>query len=616
MGPFGFIDEGAAGGTGPGAGAAAAAAATAAAGAAAAAGALAPMVPPAGTDWGKFVGGFLNDVGPGSQLWGMLNPSDPVVSWPQDDYRNWRAEGTYTPGQMLLLDMRDSESLRIGPYNCSNVAGVNKSGFLQLTGTDPTLTITALPDAAQRPCGPAQRGLSVKFGTQTGNFYTAEPEGDYSSRITKHPRVKLVNLDGSPGTTAFVNPDIAPPAPVPKRERPMLPPPVFPDPPVPAPEPARVPQQPPDRRPLPPIAPPVTPDETEPPPAQVPETPPMQPQNPTPRPPGPVVTPNRPGTGTGTGTGTGPGTGTVPQPGPLIIPQRPILPDGNLAPEPEPAPEQTPEGNTYIGTLVIPAQGPAPQPTLEGIATEVGKIERKLEIQLLQDQGPGPDLEGLQAAVDELLALLTADQPDGRYTITGPCEVSGGQAQASVRVADWPPTGDPLSLLSVKLDALAEIMQYAKELRQPICHVRATGQELTVDFVEDRAGTWEDRPLRKTLSYRDQGGGSLESHTAGWTGFSWQAGPVQLISQGKWGKVQVYAASRGEAERVIRHAAGLAGYDIDGDSKHQWIEGSHAGGRIGRSGTMIVKPVPGGVAVRWRDGPTGPSFTAVTNPRT
>jgi hypothetical protein len=177
-------------------------------------------------------------------------------------------------------------------------------------------------------------------------------------------------------------------------------------------------------------------------------------------------------------------------------------------------------------------------------------------------------------------------------------------------VARWSAGAGELVELRARLDALAELIQHHKDLRQPICHVRATGQELTVDFVEDRAGTWEDRPLRKTLSYRDQGGGSLESHSAGWEGFQWEAGPVQVLSQGKWGKVQVYAESRAEGERVIRHAAGLAGYSISGDPDHRWLQGTHAGTRIGRSGTMKVRELADGIAVRWRDGPSGPSFSS------
>lgn len=117
-------------------------------------------------------------------------------------------------------------------------------------------------------------------------------------------------------------------------------------------------------------------------------------------------------------------------------------------------------------------------------------------------------------------------------------------------------------------------------------------------------GTWQ-APLRKRLTYRDQGGGDLEHHTAGWVGFEWQAGPVQVASIGRWGKVQVYAATEAEGRRVIGHAASLAGYDIEADPGHQWLVGVHGGGRIGRTGTMAPLSVPGGIAVTMRDGSSG-----------
>ena len=121
---------------------------------------------------------------------------------------------------------------------------------------------------------------------------------------------------------------------------------------------------------------------------------------------------------------------------------------------------------------------------------------------------------------------------------------------------------------------------------------------------------WQAK-LRKRLSYRDLGSGTLESHTAGWGGFSWTSGPVQVASYGQWGKVQVYASTEAEGKRVIRHAAGLASYDLDADPGHQWIVGQHQGGRIGRVATMIPQPVPGGIAVRMRDGSDGRSETVV-----
>jgi hypothetical protein len=113
------------------------------------------------------------------------------------------------------------------------------------------------------------------------------------------------------------------------------------------------------------------------------------------------------------------------------------------------------------------------------------------------------------------------------------------------------------------------------------------------------------RPLRARLTYRDLGGGGLEHHVAGWLGFVWEKGPVQVDLKGKWGLVRVYAASEAEGKRVIRHAAALASYDIDADASHQWFVAVHNGGRLGRSGTMRPEVAGDGIAVTVRQGASG-----------
>lgn len=113
------------------------------------------------------------------------------------------------------------------------------------------------------------------------------------------------------------------------------------------------------------------------------------------------------------------------------------------------------------------------------------------------------------------------------------------------------------------------------------------------------------RPLRARLTYRDLGGGSLAHHVSGWLAFEWQKGPIQVASYGRWGKVQVYASSEAEGKRVIRHAATLAGYDIDADPGHEWRVGDHSGGRIGRGGTMRAEVAGDGIVVTMRDGASG-----------
>lgn len=112
-------------------------------------------------------------------------------------------------------------------------------------------------------------------------------------------------------------------------------------------------------------------------------------------------------------------------------------------------------------------------------------------------------------------------------------------------------------------------------------------------------------PLRKTLSYRDLAGMTLEDHTAHWDGFVWQAGPVVVTHQGApWGRVQVWAATRAEGERVIRHAAAIAGVDVDG-ANCEWHVHLAQSSRYGKTGRMVPKPLRGGgISVTMRPGPS------------
>lgn len=119
------------------------------------------------------------------------------------------------------------------------------------------------------------------------------------------------------------------------------------------------------------------------------------------------------------------------------------------------------------------------------------------------------------------------------------------------------------------------------------------------------------RPLRKTLSYRDQTGAPVEAHTEHWRDFVWEAGPVVVTHEGApWGKVQVWAASLAEGIRVITHAAAIAGIDVD-CADCEWTHQTVANPRYGRTGTMTTRPTRGrGLAVSKRIGPSGPPTLA------
>lgn len=121
-------------------------------------------------------------------------------------------------------------------------------------------------------------------------------------------------------------------------------------------------------------------------------------------------------------------------------------------------------------------------------------------------------------------------------------------------------------------------------------------------------------PLRKKLTYRDLTGASLESHTAHWVGFVWQAGPVCVIHKGAaWGVPQVWAANAAEGKRVIRHAGAIAG--VDPDSEGEWIVTGSLSPRYGRTGQMAVARLREGYySVTKREGPSGLPEVAMPNP--
>jgi hypothetical protein len=159
------------------------------------------------------------------------------------------------------------------------------------------------------------------------------------------------------------------------------------------------------------------------------------------------------------------------------------MPDGTPEPLPQPGPRDTPRDEVLVGTKVIPGQGLSPPPTLTGIAVEVGKIERKLELVLTQPpsgggEGPPLDLAEVLDLLRELLGLVQRDYPAGSYSLVPVCEERGPA------VASWPAGRSPLGEVNAKLNAMASLLQAHKDMRQPICRQKASGEEVTVIFEE------------------------------------------------------------------------------------------------------------------------------------
>jgi hypothetical protein len=212
-------------------------------------------------------------------------------------------------------------------------------------------------------------------------------------------------------------------------------------------------------------------------------------------------------------------------------------------------------------------------------------------------------------AVEKLLkSLFPETLPPVLYRLTSVCETNAaGEAVDRVVEADIPqlPFGEGLD---ARLGALVDIAQGLKDFRQPTCSkcFKPVGDFATIHFVsEEPAGAAGDR-LQKVFRYRDQAGSTLEDTVNHWETFSWQAGPVCVISKGlSWGTPQVWAATAEEGRRVIRHAAAIAGVDLDSPD-HRWVITASADPRFGRAGTMRVRVSRGILQISKRPATNGP----------
>lgn len=192
--------------------------------------------------------------------------------------------------------------------------------------------------------------------------------------------------------------------------------------------------------------------------------------------------------------GTGTGSRAVPGAFPARSPSQPTLPTstaGAVAPQPPAAVPTTPAGSVipWPGAPAIPAQGPAPRADLVGIAQELGRIERKLEYMNTPAKptfGPdGPlDLVNLARSIWEILSAITAAR---NYELSSPCEVDANGDPLPPRVVEVAGAVTPFGALYNRIDAIAELLQHHKELKQPVCKgssPQITGQPVTVTFEE------------------------------------------------------------------------------------------------------------------------------------
>jgi hypothetical protein len=178
-------------------------------------------------------------------------------------------------------------------------------------------------------------------------------------------------------------------------------------------------------------------------------------------------------------------------------------------------------------------------------------------------------------------------------------------------VRSWGPSLGSSGGLENRLNALAGLLQDHKNLKQPNCEAQPSvppaGTPISLRFLSiDPSPASGDR-LRKDFGYRDQSGRPLEDHTRHWLGFEWNSGPWIVFSTGlPWGKPRVWAASPQEGERVLRHAAAIAGVDLDSPS-HQFVSREAMGSRYRYVLKMRLRhDAAGRPWVTSRDDPDGP----------
>ena len=382
-----------------------------------------------------------------------------------------------------------------------------------------------------------------------------------------------------------------------------------------------------------------------------------------------VVMPGQAATGTVTAPAAlVPGTQPEVQPEVQPLPQIPLVPKAPPTTEPQPVPERSPTPvapgpappawwritkvydnehtrqlvpekaqQTEAGKLVptrpapvtvthpdahypIPGGGPitgnGPQAKPEEIAKELGRLEQKLNAML----SPTPDTPvEWQEFLKQLWEMFQNLKDAKTYTITEKCPPCDGSQYDPPKVeVTAPGATDALGVIANRIDALAVLLDGQLGLKQqicPPCKPQLSGEWVSVHFVSDEASPGGEKPLRKRFRYLDQTFAPLADHVAHWEHFEWDAGPVIVVSKNlSWGVPKVWAATAAEGKRVIRHAAQIAGVNLQ-DPRHQWIVTGSGDPRYGQTGHMRVDTRGGQfVRITKRPGPDGlPTGVAPTS---
>lgn len=164
----------------------------------------------------------------------------------------------------------------------------------------------------------------------------------------------------------------------------------------------------------------------------------------------------------------------------------PVSTAGTVTPQLPPGPTVTPTGTHFPGGVPIPSN--PPQATPQGIAEELGRIEKKLA-KVLSPEGTalGDLLDKIEKYGDEVMRiweLLTSITGGGSYELSSPCVLDENDERI-VEAIPYDGALGSIGVLSNKIDALAGLMQVHKDLKQPICRqTPAVGQPVQVQFVQ------------------------------------------------------------------------------------------------------------------------------------
>lgn len=389
-----------------------------------------------------------------AQIWGQL-ASRPPTSLPGDNPLGLDLGGVLpaddnTAAGVFTYEVGSGTYINSQFPSCNPGPSSNFPGLAKVTLQNVVAAEIYTPADA---CGTDQIAMKVTYAS--GAVGVLNILNSWGIKTFTAP---IITAFSGPNTKPFEIPSIPVPLPNPY------------DPPAPEIQPAPAPETQPVPAPVPlrPLAPPTT-----------------QPGGPRPLPGAPpVIVPATPGPSAPPTPAPGRAPSTVPAP----IPGASPLPNGIVPPAPTPAVPATPPDAHFPVPGAPPVTGNGPRPTPEGIAQELGRLEQKVA-RLSNPQtdatGDATDRIGLALKLlGDLIEFFNSITAGGGYELSSPCEVDeAGQPIPVVVNFSGAPTA--LGVINNKIDAVAQLLQEHKNLKQPICRqTPAVGEPVTVQFVQ------------------------------------------------------------------------------------------------------------------------------------